>query len=218
MPQVSVIPAKIRPAPTKADSPMNAGWTNQPSTAPSSTSDPAAMRTCRSSEMAFLPRTTGRPASTQAIVPPSTLTTFEKPALRNFSHACWPRLPERQMTYSGSLAEPLRACINAAAIELIQWDVACDLDVDLPILDGRAHVDEVDLLAFLAEFGKFLWVEMLVVLMIFSSVESWLARIADMHICPDITIYCRKKTHSLLPPNRASMQVMMFARWVSTIW
>ena len=112
MPQVSVIPAKTSPAPTKADSPMKAGWTNQPSTAPSSTSDPAAMRTCRSSEMAFLPRTTGRPASTQASVPPSTLTTFEKPALRNFSHACWPRLPERQMTYSGSLAEPLRACIT----------------------------------------------------------------------------------------------------------
>jgi hypothetical protein len=38
------------------------------------------MRTWRSSDTAFFPRTTGRPASTQASVPPSTLTTFEKPA------------------------------------------------------------------------------------------------------------------------------------------
>ena len=60
------------------------------------------------------------------------------------------------MTYSGSLAEPLRACINAAGIELIQRDVPGDFDVDLPIFDGRAHVDEVDLLALLAEFGKLL--------------------------------------------------------------
>ena len=94
MPQVSVIPAKISPAPTKADIPMKAGFTSQPSMAPSRTSDPAAIRTCRSSETAFLPRTTGRPASTQAIVPPSMLTTFEKPAVRNFSQACRPRPPE----------------------------------------------------------------------------------------------------------------------------
>ena len=67
MPQVSVIPEKIKPAPTTADNQMNAGFTNQPSTAPSTISDPAATRTCRSRETASLPRTTGRPASTQAM-------------------------------------------------------------------------------------------------------------------------------------------------------
>ena len=46
------------------------------------------IRTCRSNEIVFLPRITGRPASTQAIVPPSTLMTFTKPALMNFSQAC----------------------------------------------------------------------------------------------------------------------------------
>ena len=39
-------------------------------------------------------------------------------------------------------------------IELVQRDVPGDFDVDLPKFDGRAHVDEVDLLAFLAEFRK----------------------------------------------------------------
>ena len=48
--------------------------------------------------MAFLPRTIGKPAASQASVPPSTLTTFENPAEKNFSQACLPRLPERQMT------------------------------------------------------------------------------------------------------------------------
>src|SRR5262249_45537016 len=114
IPQVSVTPAKTSPAPTKADRPTNAGCTSQPRMAPSSTSSPAAMRTCRSSEIAFLPRTTGSPDSTQARVPPSTLTTLVTPAARNFSHAWRPRLPERHRTYSGSPSEPLRERITAA--------------------------------------------------------------------------------------------------------
>ena len=88
MPQVSVIPANTRPAPTKADRPKKAGCTNQPSSNPSNTNSPAAMRTCRSSEIDFFARTMGSPASIQASVPPSMLTTLEKPALRNFPHAC----------------------------------------------------------------------------------------------------------------------------------
>lgn len=71
-----------------------------------------------------MPRTTGSPHSAQASVPPSTLTTFVKPVARNFSHACRPRLPERQMTYSGSSFEPLRACMTATGVEPVQGQVA----------------------------------------------------------------------------------------------
>ena len=55
MPQVSVMPAKTSPAPTRAERTTNAGWTSQPSNAPKQTSNPAAIRTCRSSEIVFLP-------------------------------------------------------------------------------------------------------------------------------------------------------------------
>ena len=61
------------------------------------TREPAAIRTCRSSETTFLPRTTGSPACSQAVVPPSTFTTFVNPAAWNLSAACRPRLPERQI-------------------------------------------------------------------------------------------------------------------------
>ena len=40
-----------------------------------------------SSETTFLPRSTPRPASIQASVPPSTFTTLGNPAVMNFSHA-----------------------------------------------------------------------------------------------------------------------------------
>ncbi len=93
MPQVSVIPAKTRPAPTKAASPRKAGCTNAPRAVPTTTSDPAAMRTWRSSEITFGPRTTGSPACSQASVPPSTQTTFSYPAAMNRSAACRLRLP-----------------------------------------------------------------------------------------------------------------------------
>ena len=135
MPQVSVIPAKTSPAPTNADRPMNAGWTSQPSTAPSSTSDPAAMRTCRSSEIAFLPRTTGSPASTQASVPPSTLTTFVKPAVEE--------LLARLLASAAGAADDVQRLVGRAVaglhqrrrVEPVQRDVPGELDVDLPELD-----------------------------------------------------------------------------------
>ena len=63
----------------------------------SASSDPAAIRTCRSRDIVFLPRTTGSPARSQASVPPSTLTTFAKPAAWNRSAACRPRPPDRQI-------------------------------------------------------------------------------------------------------------------------
>ena len=106
------------------------------------------MRTCRSREMAFLPRTTGKPASMQAVVPPSTLTTLAKPALMNFSQACWPRPPDLQITYSGSLLDPLRACIRTLGIELVQGNIAGDLQMDFAEFDRRANVDQFDLPAF----------------------------------------------------------------------
>ena len=108
MPQVSVIPANTRPAPTNAESQIS-GWNQHEPIAPNNTSDPAAMRTCRSREMAFLPRTTGKPAATQAVVPPSTLMIFVKPALTSFSQACRLRPPDLHITYSGSPVDPLRA-------------------------------------------------------------------------------------------------------------
>ena len=58
---------------------------------------PAAIRTCRSSETAFLPRTTGSPACSQASVPPSTLMTC-RTRRRGTARSLPARLPERQMT------------------------------------------------------------------------------------------------------------------------
>jgi hypothetical protein len=62
MPHQSVIPAKIKPAPMKADSAWKAALTNAPKIVPMSTRVPAAMRTCRSREIVFAPRSTGPPA------------------------------------------------------------------------------------------------------------------------------------------------------------
>ena len=47
-------------------------------------SDPAAMRTWRSSETAFAPRSTGSPALSQAATPPSRMTRFPHPAAWSF--------------------------------------------------------------------------------------------------------------------------------------
>src|SRR5690606_19710495 len=55
MPHQSVMPAKMSPAPTKADRPNNAGCNKNPSTTQVRTRVPAATRTCRSSDMTALP-------------------------------------------------------------------------------------------------------------------------------------------------------------------
>jgi len=39
---------------------------------------------------------------------------------------------------------------------MLQGDVPGDFEVNLPIFAGRAHIDEVDLPALLAVFGKLL--------------------------------------------------------------
>ena len=73
---------------------------NHASATPRTTSAPAQIRTCRSSDIALRPRRSRRPAVSQAAVPPSTLATAVSPAARSFSHACRLRPPDLQTTYS----------------------------------------------------------------------------------------------------------------------
>ena len=98
-----MIPANTRPQPTKPARPApiafqltGASGPKAASAAPTATSDPAAIRTCRSSDITLWPRTTGTPAASQATVPPSTLTTSLRPAASSFSQAFWLRVPDLQ--------------------------------------------------------------------------------------------------------------------------
>ena len=75
--------------------------------------------------------------------------------LGNFSHACWPRLPGAANEVQRFVLASVAGLHHRRRVELIQGDVAGDVDVHLPELNRRAHVDEFDLLAFLAELGKF---------------------------------------------------------------
>lgn len=86
----------------------------------------------------------------------------------------------------------------------------CDLDVDLPKLDGGANINEFNLLTFLAEFCKLSGRNA-------RSVNDLLlvALVIGMFRYYDMLL---QKKSQPLSPNRASMQVMMFAKWVSTIW
>ena len=154
MPQVSVIPAKISPAPTKAESPMNAGWTNQPSTAPS--------KAQRSGCDANLPLQRDGLLATDDRKP--SFHTSHRAAL-DVDDVREARLEELLASLLTSttrttddiqrlIGRPIASLHQRCHVELIQRDVACDLDMDLPILNGRANVDEFDLLAFLAEFCK----------------------------------------------------------------
>ena len=74
---------------------------------------PAAILTCRSSDITFRPRTTGMPAASQAAVPPSTLITFWMPAASSFSQAFWLRPPDLQTKYTGP--SPPSAAISRAS-------------------------------------------------------------------------------------------------------
>lgn len=156
MPQVSVIPAKISPAPTNADNPMNAGWTNQPSNAPSSTSEPAAIRTCRSSEMAFLPRRTGRPVSTQAIVPPLDVDDVQETGLDELLAGLLTSATGTTNNIQRLISRSITSLHQRRDIELVQWDVSRAFDMELAEFDRRPHVDEVDFLSCLPQFGKLL--------------------------------------------------------------
>ena len=118
MPQVSVTPANTSPQPTKPARPApiafqftGASGPKAARAAPVATSAPAEIRTCRSSDIAFRPRTTDRPAASQAAVPPSTLTTLSMPAASIFSQAFWLRPPDLQTKYTGlSLPSPAMSC------------------------------------------------------------------------------------------------------------
>ena len=96
MPQKSVMPAKIKPAPTKPDSQMKLKFTNRASNTPVKTIAPVVIRTRRSRLMTLVwPRVTGRLASIHASVPPSTTTGYAKPSLANLSAAFVARCPLR---------------------------------------------------------------------------------------------------------------------------
>ena len=76
MPQVSVTPAKTSPAPTNADRPRKAGWTNAPSRRAEKDQRPGGDPHLPLQRDRPFPLTTGSPARSQASVPPSTLTTL----------------------------------------------------------------------------------------------------------------------------------------------
>lgn len=85
MPQLSVMPANISPAPMNAGIPAKYTFpVTIVATALTRTMQPAAIRTYRCKDMTFLPRMTGKPAATHASVPPSTFTTLSKPVSWNF--------------------------------------------------------------------------------------------------------------------------------------
>jgi len=131
---------------------MNPGWTNPPSTAPNRTSDPAAMRTCRSSDIAFLPRTTGKPASIQASVPPYVDDVREASLLK--------RLARLLASASGSaddvkrLGRAVALAHECCRIESIERHIPSDFDVDFPIFDRRSHIDDVGRMAVGTKFRK----------------------------------------------------------------
>ena len=82
-----------------ADSQTKYGWMRTASTTPVKTSDPAAKRTCRSSDQgAFSSRSNGRPAFFQASKPPVTLMTSAKPRAFSFFWASADRRPVRHIT------------------------------------------------------------------------------------------------------------------------
>ena len=87
IPHQSVIPAKISPAPMKADRAKNPGLTRKPRMTPIRTRLPAPMRTCLSMPMTLRREPSkGRPSSAQASVPPATTWTSPCPALTSCSH------------------------------------------------------------------------------------------------------------------------------------
>jgi hypothetical protein len=72
MPHQPLMPANIRPAPTKPDRARKAGATHRPSSTPSRISVPATICTWRMISIGWLrSATTGKPAFFQASIPPS---------------------------------------------------------------------------------------------------------------------------------------------------
>lgn len=111
MPQVSVIPANIKPQPTKVERKHHLGSIKNPSKLPSATRNPAAIRTCLSKDMIFLPWVMGKPACAQASVPPWMLKTLVRPEASRSSQAFLPRDPLLQTTYNGSVPPNFSAII-----------------------------------------------------------------------------------------------------------
>ncbi len=135
MPQVSVTPAKTKPAPMNAGIPANHPSTVSARTAPTNAMPPAAIRTWRSSDMVLRPRTTGCPACSQASVPPSTFVAA-KPAARSFSQAFL-----APTTRPANHHERLRL-VERGRVELVERQVFCLRDMDFFELGGRPHIDQ----------------------------------------------------------------------------
>ena len=142
MPQVSVIPAKIKPAPTKAASAEQAGWTSQPSTAPNRTSEPAVMRTCRSKAKGFLAADHG-----QAGGGPGQRSAFD---VDDVNAARGRQLFARLLAASARAADHIErlpgvrpAPQQSRRIERVQRDVAGKIGMHLAELRRGANVDQL---------------------------------------------------------------------------
>ena len=76
---VSVTPAKTSPLPMNAGSSAKSGSTRSARIPPIAARAPAAIRTCRSSEIRERPRSTGNPDCSHAFTPPSRTCRFGIP-------------------------------------------------------------------------------------------------------------------------------------------
>ena len=138
-----MIPANINPAPTKADNPAKEIF-QKLSTEPRSTRNPAAIRTCRSSDIAFFAAN-----DRQSGLFPGGRTAFD------VDHVEVAGLDEFFAGFAGAVAAAADhiqrlvrravACLHdGGRIERLQWRVACDGGMDLTELGRRSHVDQVD--------------------------------------------------------------------------
>ena len=101
MVQIPVIPANVRPSPTKPVPAMNHGFTSTASAVKAMSRTPATIITCRTSGIGALAlRTTGSPAFDQATMPPSMTLTSVRPEARSASATLPARFPERHRTSS----------------------------------------------------------------------------------------------------------------------
>ena len=91
----------------------------------------------RTAQAGASPVSTGKPASIQASVPPTTFMA-STPWARRYSAACMLRAPDRQMIGSGPSAGHLVHPLD----ELTQWDEDDARDVGLLVLVGVADVED----------------------------------------------------------------------------
>ena len=143
MPQVSVIPAKTRPAPTNADRPRKAGWTNAPERRAEQDQRPGGDPHLPLQRDRLLAPDDGQPGSLPGQRAALDVDDVGEAGGEELLARLPARLPERQMTYSGSSFVPLRASITASGSSGPAAQ-SRGLGVDLPVLDRGPHVDQLD--------------------------------------------------------------------------